>query len=65
MQTPRDAAPTDLKRQLAVEQTMEALEGVESLPVEEQLERLSAAQDTLARILRGEDVTQANIPGLQ
>lgn len=65
MQTPRDAAPASAKRQLVVEQTMESLDGVEELPVHEQLERLGAAQETLARILRGEDVAQAGIPGLR
>ena len=65
MQTPRDVAPTDLKRQLAVEHTMETVAEIEALPIDEQLERLSAAQDTLARILRGEDIAQANIPGVR
>lgn len=65
MISPRDAAPHATRRALIVEQTMEALAGVEDHPVHEQLELLSAAQESLAAVLRGDDVPQANIPGMR
>jgi hypothetical protein len=64
MSTPMDAAPSVVKRQQLVAQAMESLEGVEELPVEEQLARLSQVQELLSGVLNNTDVTQLGIPGV-
>lgn len=62
--TPRDAAPGTERRQQLVSDAMDALDGVESLPVAEQLVRLQEAQGVLAAVLQNSDVSQIGIPGV-
>ncbi len=63
--TPRDAAPSLVRRQEMVEQVLEALEGIGHQPVAEQVERLSEAQSILSAVLNNPtDVPQMGLPGI-
>lgn len=64
--TPRDAAPTVARRQEVVAQVLETLDGIEELPVGEQVDRLSQAQSTLSAVLNNQTgIPQMGIPGIQ
>lgn len=62
--TPRQVAPAHVRRQSLVDDAMAALEGVEQLPLAEQLTRLEEAQAVLARVLDNPDEAQRPIPGV-
>lgn len=63
--TPRQAAPTDVRRLALVAEVMEAVRDVESLPLAEQSAALSEAQRVLAGVLSNDpSVLQQGIPGL-
>lgn len=63
--TPRDQAPAVVRRTELVEAVVEALEGIEELPIDEQLVRLGQAQETLSDVLHGADQSQLRITGLR
>lgn len=63
--TPRDAAPSVVRRQEIVTQVLESLEGLVEVPVGEQVDRLSEAQSVLAAVLNNEsDISHMGIPGI-
>lgn len=63
--TPRDAAPSVVRRQEIVQQVLDSLDGVAEVPVGEQVDRLSEAQSVLAAVLNNDsDISQMGIPGI-
>ncbi|HJE51807.1 MAG TPA: hypothetical protein K8V15_07495 [Tessaracoccus flavescens] len=63
--TPRNAAPSDVRRVELVEEVMASLESLDDLPLEQQAAKLSEAQGILAGVLNNDPaVTQLGLPGV-
>lgn len=64
--TPRSTFAADENRKALVGETMDALEGLDELPLEEQTRRLTRAQAILAGVLSNDpDVTRPGLPGVE
>ncbi len=63
--SPASAAPSDVRRQHAVQDAMASVADMSELSVTEQLQRLDEAQQVLAAVLhRSSDLPQPGIPGV-
>ena len=63
--SPADSAPSDVRRTALVHATMAGLEGLEDLPLGEQITLLGEAQSVLAGVLNNDPgLRQPGIPGM-
>lgn len=63
--SPGSAAPSEVRRQQAVQDAMASVEEIGELDVAEQLQRLDEAQQVLAAVLlKSSDIPQPGIPGV-
>ncbi|MDO5736859.1 MAG: hypothetical protein Q4P15_10340 [Propionibacteriaceae bacterium] len=63
--TPSTAAPTEVRRQRAVQEALASVESITDLSVTEQLQKLDEAQQVLAAVLQNSShIPQPGIPGV-